>query len=256
MRIHIVEGEAGCRLAVERGAAAVIVDALRASATAAALLAAGAAGLCVVREVADAFAVKDLWPDALLFGERGGLPPQGFDFGNSPRDAGHARGRRVIFTTTTGAGRLLSAWGAPVALMASVVNGVALARYFEVPPVAEVVIIPAGLMGDPGFDAQEDWVAAAWLASCLHASGEHAWGEGYERYKHYQSRIDAEGVESLFLSAPHADKLRVVGLETDIPWCARPDRYDALPLAVNAFHAGLILEDAVKRASFAPGQPD
>ena len=234
----------------------MIVDALRASATAAALLAAGAEELCVVREVADAFAVKDLWPDALLFGERGGLPPAGFDFGNSPREAGHARGRRVIFTTTTGAGRLLSAWGAPVALMASVVNGVALARYFEVPPVAEVVIIPAGLMGDPGFDAQEDWVAAAWLASCLHASGEHAWGEGYERYKHYQSRIDAEGVESLFLSAPHADKLRVVGLETDIPWCARPDRYDALPLAVNAFHAGLILEDAVKRASFAPGQPD
>ena len=256
MRIHIVEGEAGCRLAVERGAAAVIVDALRASATAAALLAAGAAELCVVREVADAFAVKDLWPDALLFGERGGLPPAGFDFGNSPREASYARGRRVIFTTTTGAGRLLSAWGAPVALMASVVNGAALTRYFTAHPPDEVVIIPAGLMGDPTFDAQEDWVAGAWLAARIYGSGEHAWGEGFEKAREYNTRIAAEGIERLFLSAPHADKLRAVGLEADIPFCAQADRYDVLPKAVKPLHTGLVLEDALKPLFPSPGQSD
>lgn len=243
MRIHIVEGEAGCRLAVERGAAAVIVDALRASATAAALLAAGAAEVCVVREVADAFAAKELWPDALLFGERGGLPPAGFDFGNSPREAFHARGRRVIFTTTTGAGRLLSAWGAPSVFMASVVNGTALSRYFKTHPADEVVIIPAGLMGDPHFDAQEDWVAGAWLAARIYGSGEHAWGEGFEKAREYNTRIAAEGIERLFLSAPHADKLRAVGLEADIPLCAREDCYGALPAAASPFCSGLLLTD-------------
>ncbi len=246
MRVHLIEGEAGCRLAVERGAAAIIVDALRASATAAALLEEGAAEVCVVREVAEALAVKQLWPDALLFGERGGLPPAGFDFGNSPAEATHARNRRVIFTTTTGAGRLLAAWGAPAALMASVVNSTAVARYFEKYPADEAVIIPAGLMSDPAFDAQEDWAAAAWIAAQLFESGENTPGEGHNRYQRVKECLDAEGVEALFLQAPHAEKLRAVGLEADIPLCARVDCCRALPIAVEAFHGGLLLKDAMR----------
>ncbi len=246
MRIHLIEGDAGCRFAVEHGAAAVIVDALRASATAAALLEAGAADVCVVREVAEAFALKAFWPDALLFGERGGVPPEGFDFGNSPAEATHARNRRVIFTTTTGAGRLLAAWGAPAVLMASVVNSTAVARYFEKYPVDEAVIIPAGLMSDPSFDAREDWAAAAWLAAHLFESGGHTPGEGYERYLQTKARLDEEGVERLFRTAPHADKLRAVGLEADIPRCARVDCCRALPIAVEAFHGGLLIRDALK----------
>ncbi|HOH29124.1 MAG TPA: 2-phosphosulfolactate phosphatase [Candidatus Hydrogenedentes bacterium] len=246
MRIHLVEGEAGCRLAVERGAAAIIVDALRASATAAALLEEGAAEICVVREVAEAFAVKQFWPDALLFGERGGLPPAGFDFGNSPAEATHARNRRVIFTTTTGAGRLLAAWDAPAALMASVVNSTAVARYFKMYPAGEAVIIPAGLMNDPAFDAQEDWAAAAWIAAQLFKSGENTPGEGHDHYQQVKERLDAEGVEALFLRAPHADKLRAVGLEADLPLCARADCCRALPIAVAPFHGGLLLKDAMR----------
>lgn len=248
MRIHLIEGDSGCRFAVEHKAAAVIVDALRASATAAALLEAGAKDVCVVREVAEAFALKAFWPDALLFGERGGVPPEGFDFGNSPAEASHGRNRRVIFTTTTGAGRLLAAWGAPAALMASVVNSTAMARYFEKYPVDEVVIIPAGLMSDPSFDAREDWVAAAWIAARLFALEGNVPGEGYDRYREVKDRLDAEGVEALFRTAPHADKLRAVGLEADIALCARVDCCRALPLAVKEFQGGLLIRDALKEA--------
>ncbi len=55
---HIVEGEAGCRFAADRSAVAVVVDALRASATAAMLLDAGATELLVVRTVSEAFAAR------------------------------------------------------------------------------------------------------------------------------------------------------------------------------------------------------
>lgn len=249
MRIHLIEGDAGCRFAVERAAVAVIVDALRASATATALLEEGAGEVCVVREVEEAFALKTVWPDALLFGERGGLPPQGFDFGNSPREACHAQGRRVVFTTTTGAGRLLAAWGAPAALMASVVNSSAVSRYLKRQVADEVVIIPAGLMNDPEFDAQEDWAAAAWIAAQLYAQGGHAWGEGHRPYCRVKERLDAEGVEALFLTAPHADKLRAVNLEADIPLCARVDCCGALPIAAEAFHGGLLIQDALAKSS-------
>ena len=108
MKWHIIEGEAGCDFAVANKCTAVIVDALRASATAAMLCDAGATSILAVREVEDARRAKIELPDALLYGERGGLPPDGFDYGNSPRETRPAKGRPVIFTTTTGAGRLIS----------------------------------------------------------------------------------------------------------------------------------------------------
>ncbi|MCF6284234.1 MAG: 2-phosphosulfolactate phosphatase, partial [Candidatus Hydrogenedentes bacterium] len=95
MRWHIIEGEAGCEFAVAHRCTAVIVDALRASATAAMLFDAEATSILAVRDVADALRAKEDQPHALLYGERGGIPPEGFDFGNSPRDAYHAAGKAV-----------------------------------------------------------------------------------------------------------------------------------------------------------------
>ncbi|MFA7691408.1 MAG: 2-phosphosulfolactate phosphatase [Candidatus Hydrogenedentales bacterium] len=245
MNIHLIEGDAGCRFAVEHQGIAVIVDALRASATAAALLDGGAERLCVVGEVKEAFALKELWPDALLFGERGGLPPAGFDYGNSPQDAQAAKGKRVIFTTTTGAGRLVAAKDASQAIMASVVNTAALVRYLKDRGEKDLVIIPAGLMGDPHFDGLEDWTGAAWIAAQVYESGDHQWGEGYDAYKRIKTRIDREGVAALFSRSPHADKLRAVNLEADIERCARIDCYHSVPLATEQISTGLLLQDAL-----------
>lgn len=245
MQVHIIAGEMGCRCAVEWGAAVVVVDALRASATAAALLDAGVTAICFVREVEDAFLVREsLWPDALLVGERHGLPPKGFDFGNSPQEAMHAKGRRVIFTTTTGALRLLDAYRAPLALMGTVVNCRAVLRFLRQQCVARVVLVPAGLAGDPHFDAQEDWVAAAWIARCLAESTTVIWGEGIEKCHYYWKRLDNKGLLNLFQSAPHAQKLRSVGMESDVAFCAQADLYDTVPVVVEEFPPGLIVKNA------------
>ncbi len=74
--LHFIEGEDGCTFARDRHCVAVVVDALRASATAAALLSHGAKRVLVVRDVEDAFDAQGAWPEALLYGERGGLPRQ------------------------------------------------------------------------------------------------------------------------------------------------------------------------------------
>jgi 2-phosphosulfolactate phosphatase len=238
MDIHIMEGAPGCSFARERGAVAVIVDALRASATAAALLEAGALEILAVREVGEAFAARADWPDALLCGERGGLPPEGFDHGNSPAEAGHAAGRRVIFTTTTGAGRLVEAWGAAAVLMGAPVNTTAAARAALDRAAAEgadIVLVPAGLMDEPGFDAQEDLVAAVVLAR---RAMEEAQARGLKAHiragrglcEYWLPRIDTDGIEALFQRAPHADNLRGVGRESDIPLCARLDTVTAVPV--------------------------
>ncbi len=225
---HIVEGEAGCRFAVDRGAVAVVVDALRASATAAMLLDAGATELLVVRTVEEAFAARRRFPHALLYGERGGLPPEGFDYGNSPLEAAPAQGRQVIFTTTTGAGRLVAAWGAEAVYFGSTVNASAVARAAARHD-REVAIIPAGLADDPSFDAQEDWVASAVIA--IKSGAQIA--EGADRLAFWKKRIDREGVEALFQSAPHAEKLRRVGMAQDIACCAQVDVTAVVPAAAS-----------------------
>jgi 2-phosphosulfolactate phosphatase len=199
--------------------------------------------------VEEAFSARADWPDALLYGERGGLPPAGFDHGNSPAEAGHAAGKRVIFTTTTGAGRLVQAWGAAAVLMGAPTNATAAARAAlerAVAAGADLVIVPAGLMGEPAFDAQEDWVAAVALARRAmeeaRAGGvELRFGRGSDLYNRWLPRIDAEGIEALFQSAPHAEKLRKIRKESDIPLCAQLDTVAAVPVGVGRHPLGVVL---------------
>ncbi|NLV42546.1 MAG: 2-phosphosulfolactate phosphatase [Candidatus Hydrogenedentes bacterium] len=247
MRVHVIEGAGGCAFAAGRRAVAVVVDALRASATAAALLHAGAVDILAVPGVGGALAARRERPDALLYGERGGLPPEGFDHGNSPAEAHHAAGRRVVFTTTTGAGRLSQCAGAGAVLMGTVVNAsaaVAAARRLAGPD-GEVVFIPAGLMDDPAFDAQEDRAAAVFLLECLRRECPDAEiGEGRDLRAAYAARLAEEGILRLFETAPHAEKLRRIHLESDIPLCADPDRYPAVPLAAALSPEGVLLRRA------------
>lgn len=242
MRWHIIEGEAGCAYAVRHGCVAVVVDALRASATAAMVFDAGATEMLVVRELDEAVAARRFWPDALLFGERGGLPPEGFDFGNSPRTVHAARGRRVVFTTTTGAGRLVGAWGAAAAYMGTTVNATAVVEAASGHG-RDVVLIPAGLTDDPNWDAQEDWVGASYLAM---VAGEEV-VEGRAPFDRWRTRIDAEGLEALFESAPHAEKLRKIGLGKEVAWCAQVDLTSAVPYATSRFEGGVVLHNAAAR---------
>ncbi len=234
---HLIEGEAGCAYAREHYCAAVIVDALRASATAAALLDSGATEILVVGEVEDALrARREFWTDALLFGERGGLPPEGFDFGNSPRDAHHASGRCVIFTTSNGSARLLQAWGASSIHFGTTTNAKTVVELLTNQP-HDVVLIPAGKVGHPGYDAQEDWVAATAIAMFAGA----AIGEGALYYRDTRQQIELDGVTALFESAPHADELRKVGLSDDIALCARMNTARAVPTVSQQTEFGLIL---------------
>ncbi|MEX2016404.1 MAG: 2-phosphosulfolactate phosphatase [Candidatus Hydrogenedentales bacterium] len=237
---HLIGGEDGCRFARERGAVAVIVDALRASSTAAHVLAAGAAEIWAVSTVETARAAKRACPEALLFGERGGLPPEGFDYGNSPGDAAAARGRTVIFSTTTGTQRILQAGGAAAVLMRAAVNARAAAHAAQVLAEgysAEIVVIPAGLAGAPEFPAEEDWAAAA--AILLQADGGVA--EGAAAYREWRHLLELDGLERLFDTATHAQALREVGLGDDVGLCARLNTVDAVPIVIGKNDYGAII---------------
>lgn len=88
------------------GGTVVIIDVLRASTTIVHALEAGATEVIPCLDVEDAQAAAAELPEgsAILGGERGGLPIDGFDLGNSPADYTPDRvgGRTVIFTTSNG----------------------------------------------------------------------------------------------------------------------------------------------------------
>ena len=239
MQCHLIEGAEGCAYAVENHCVAVVVDALRASAMASCLLDAGVLEIIAVCEVDEAYAAKRLFPDALLAGERGGVPPLGFDLGNSPRQIAGVAGARVIFTTTTGAGRLVACWGAHATYMGTTINASAVARE-AASHGRDVVLIPAGLMTDPHFDAQEDWVAATAIARAMAGPV----GRGADRFAYWSKRIDEEGIGPLFESAPHAEKLRRVNLSEDIPFCASLDLNQAIPKIFEKIDLGVIVRAA------------
>lgn len=241
MLVHLIPGEAGCAYAREHGYVAVVVDALRASATAAMLFDADAAEILVVQEVDDARAAKEADPEALLFGERGGLPPDGFDFGNSPREVAQAAGRRVILTTTTGALRVNQAWGAAALYMGTTTNAAAVgleaSRHGK-----EIVVIPAGLADDPDAKAQEDWAAAVFVAEETQLDI----GQGAREFARMRYRIQAEGLDVLFKHGPHGKTLRELGLNEDVDFCSRLDVTEAVPVASDRTEFGVRLIDARK----------
>jgi 2-phosphosulfolactate phosphatase len=82
----------------------IIIDVLRAFATAAFAFDAGAEAIVLVADVEEAFALRRENPDWLIMGEEGGLPVEGFDFDNSPMAFVDCdlRGRRLVQRTSSG----------------------------------------------------------------------------------------------------------------------------------------------------------
>lgn len=106
------------------GSLAVLIDVLRASTVLATLLASGANRIYAVGSVSDAFELKDRTPGALLCGERGGFPVEGFDHGNSPVAFAEMdlSGRTIVLTTTNGTRAAEAASASFALLAASLVN--------------------------------------------------------------------------------------------------------------------------------------
>jgi 2-phosphosulfolactate phosphatase len=141
----------------------VVIDALRATTTMAALFAGGLRDVVAVDsiELARELARRD---GRLLFGEVGGDPPPGFDHGNSPVEAAAAavEGRSAVLFTTNGTTALcaLAESGAAV-LAGSLANAGAVVEALEAAD--EAVIVCAGNEGGKRF-AMEDFLAAGEIA--------------------------------------------------------------------------------------------
>ena len=226
----------------------MVIDVLRASTTIVYALAAGAAEIlpCVEAEAARKLAATLPPGQALLGGERLGLPIQGFDLGNSPSEytVARVRGRSIVFTSTNGTRAMERCRRAARVLLGAFVNLTALVRLARAPGGSGPLhLLCAGTRGQP---TEEDLLLAGAIADGLVRREPDGWRlgrEGRQVVEDWRALVlrPRSGEPDPRLLAALRDSLGgrnilATGFERDIPDAARIDRFEVVPeLEVASF---------------------
>lgn len=211
-----------------RGKVAVVIDMLRATSVITTALSNGAKRVIPVVSVEDAFnkakELKALGEEVLLGGERKALKIDGFDFSNSPleykRDI--VEGKNVIMSTTNGTRALNLCSKADKVVVASVLNGQAVAKYLENEE-KEVVFVNSGTNGEFSSD---DFMCAGYIISELARNKEIDLTDIAKTAKYvYES---SKSIEDFIKDAKHYNILKNLGLEEDLKYCSTKNLIDSV----------------------------
>jgi 2-phosphosulfolactate phosphatase len=224
----------------------VVIDVLRATTTLTTLLACGAVSVAVAADATAAREEKRADPAAILMGEIGGLRPDDFDLGNSPREISPqiVGGRRAICHTSNGTGAIRAVAAAPVVLLGCLRNSAAVARVaLERASDGDrpILIVCSGGGGGRAF-ALDDTLAAGQIVAAI--TGEAA--RTGVRIELSDAAIASEMLRQASLAeidgpARHrweqvlrrtsaGQHLARIGLGDDVPFCAEIDRETTVPL--------------------------
>ena len=199
---------------------AVVFDVLRATSSIITGLASGVEAIFPVGSLEEARARKLKDPDLLLAGERGGLPPEGFDLGNSPEEFKKLKGRRVVMTTTNGTAAIKSVQNASKVLIGALLNIDALADYLFTHPPRSLLLVCAGTGEEFSL---EDAVAAGALVARL--SDDQRLSDSALITRSLYEQVGDE-VYDWLRQTQNGKALRKIGKDADITWCARLSVFD------------------------------
>lgn len=161
MEIRILHQMEGARQAE---GLTVVIDVFRAFSVECFLSEMHVAHIHPVGTVEECRALKAAHPDWFLVGERGGVPLEGFDAGNSPSQlvlGPPLAGRTVVHTTSAGVQGITLAVHATEVLTGSLLNARAIARYIRQRNPRIVSLVCMGLNGKE--DTAEDVVCAEYI---------------------------------------------------------------------------------------------
>ena len=194
----------------------IVIDVLRAFSTAAYAFAAGAQSISLVGSVEEALALKRQFPDWLILGEVGGLPPAGFDFGNSPSQIREQNlaGRQLIQRTGAGTQAVVRSVRAERLLAASFVVASATLRSVRSAGVLQVTFVLSG-----GEKNEEDLACAQYLQAQFEQLSPDTAAYVQRVYRSDDARV-------------HLNPLLPEFPESDLDYCTRIDAFSfAMPVA-------------------------
>jgi 2-phosphosulfolactate phosphatase len=213
----------------------IVVDALRATSTIATVFGRGVAVVAVAGTVDDARLLHQDMPGSLLCGEVGGLPPAGFDHGNSPVEfeSLDLNGRTLVLATSNGTRALAALDTAPVVLTGSLLNRSACveAALAAAADAQTLAVVCSGTELGTAFSLEDTVVAGALVARIRDLAGDAASHELTDRavaalalWRAYQS-----DPKQAFLNSTHGRYLVEIGMADDLDACAVIDRYPVAP---------------------------
>lgn len=203
----------------------LVVDVLRATSVVAVLLDRGIRQIYPTSTIEEGLVLRDKFvgegTKVILVGERGGLPPAGFDAGNSPTaiETIKSNAQIAIQATTNGTPALLACAGAPLVMPAAVLNATAVTNA-ALQANRDILIVCAGLRGGFG---EDDFLAAGLLTDSLVAAGATPGTQTREALSLYATaRTD---LAAALRRTEHGIATAELGFDKDIVLCATRDRY-------------------------------
>ena len=210
------------------GATAVVIDAIRATTTIVAALAAGCRDCLPYRTPDEVRAEASRRPPGTVVtaGERLGVRIEGLDFNNSPSvmTAASVGGRTLLLTTTNGTQAILDARAARTVLIAALPNRRAIARRAAAMG-RRVVFVSAGTVGT--VSCEDTLVAGAVIEAILEEPGDVPWHlEDSAQVALAAWRGAAGRLADLFHQTWGGAFIARLGLEDDLAVCAQVDTMD------------------------------
>jgi 2-phosphosulfolactate phosphatase len=196
----------------------IVVDILRMTTTSAVLMSRGLSELYVVADEAEARELAKE-KEALLLGERGGLPLPGFDGGNSPLEylRKDLRGKRAVLCTSNGSKAVEAAREAQHVFLGSTVNAAAVAHEALQRAEKSISILCAGTLGEMSL---EDALGAAVIAREIQRLNQvDIVGDESHLMLHALRGLDAPLPEQ-FRRAKHGQAVIALGFERDLFFAA------------------------------------
>jgi 2-phosphosulfolactate phosphatase len=212
----------------------IVIDALRATSTLATVFGRGVEAVAVAETIEDARLLHRDMPGSLLCGEEGGLPPAGFDHGNSPTEFEHLdlAGRRLVLATSNGTRALAALDTARVVFAGSLVNLSACVRaaLTATAGIGTLAVVCSGTELGRAFSLEDTVVAGAFI-DCILREAPEAFTDVTDRATAAQRLWQryADEPRAAFEEARHGRHLITIGMAEDLDACARIDRYGVAP---------------------------
>lgn len=231
------------------GRVCIVVDVLRASSTIVTMLERGAREVLLAPTVEEARGLHRELPGHLLCGEKGGLPPPGFDHGNSPSEFNtlDLTDQQAILCTSNGTRAILAAAGAPLVLVGCLLNATAVASAAGREATArglDIAVVCAGEEGGSAFAAEDALGAGAIADAMIDPSRRwptalHLTDETGAALEHYRAQRGRE--ETALQETAHGRDLLTLGFGRDLTFCAQRDRLAAVPHLQRGEEGRLVL---------------
>lgn len=215
--------------AVKRKDVIVVIDVLRCTSSIITALVNGADGVIPVKTIEEAREIHRQWPNTILAGERKGIKPKGFYYGNSPLEfqSTHVKGKKIILTTTNGTKTLTRTKGATYVFVGAFLNINAVSDVALQIAKRKNIGISLVLSGKRGRFSLEDYLCAGAMLERFTLQRIDPSDSAFASLLTFQHVRDS--LIKIIFQGSHAQYLKTIGLENDVRFCCKLNRYKLIP---------------------------